>query len=134
MEQELPKKPTQLTGAELRLMQILWQKGRATVSEVAAALPKGLDLAYNTVLTTLRILEAKGYVRHSKPKDARAHVYRPVVGRVEATRSAVRQLLGRFFGNSPEALVLNLLDDDALGEDELQRIRKLLDESKGGRS
>jgi BlaI family transcriptional regulator, penicillinase repressor len=127
----LPKKPTQLTGAELRLMQILWQKGRATVSEVAAELPKELDLAYNTVLTTLRILEAKGYVRHSKTKDARAYVYRPVVGRVEATRSAVRQLLGRFFGNSPEALVLNLLEDDALGEDELQRIRKLLDRRRG---
>jgi predicted transcriptional regulator len=71
----LPKKPTQLTGAELRLMQILWQKGRATVSEVAAALPKELDLAYNTVLTTLRILESKGYLRHSKAKDGRAFVY-----------------------------------------------------------
>src|ERR1035438_6326066 len=97
-------------------MQIIWQKGRATVAEVAEALPKDLDLAYNTVLTTLRILEAKGYLRHAKAKDGRAFVYRPVVGRGEATRNAVRLLLQRFFGGSPEALVLNLLEDDALGE------------------
>jgi predicted transcriptional regulator len=125
------KKPTQLTEAELRLMKIIWRKGSATVSEVAAALPKGLDLAYNTVLTTLRILEAKGYVRHAKAKDARAFVYRPAVGRTEATRSAVRQLLGRFFGDSPEALVLNLLEDKTLGGSELKKIRELLQREEG---
>jgi len=127
------KKPPHLTEAELRLMNVVWQKGRATVAEVAAALPKELDLAYNTVLTTMRILEAKGYVRHSKAKDGRAFVYRPAVGRVEATRHAVRQLLGRFFGDSPEALVLNLLEDETLGETELQKIRKLLRDGKGER-
>jgi len=125
------KKPPQLTEAELRLMQIVWQKGHTTVSEVAAALPKELDLAYNTVLTTLRILETKGYLRHSKAKDARAFVYRPVVDRLEATHNAVRQLLGRFFGDSPEALVLNLLEDETLGETELNKIRMLLQQSKG---
>src|ERR1700735_3064953 len=109
------KKPPPLTEAELRLMNVVWRLGKATVTEVAAALPKDLDLAYNTVLTTLRILEAKGYLRHSKAKDARAFVYRPLVGRIEATRSAVRQLLGRFCGDSPEALVLNLLEDETLG-------------------
>jgi len=64
-------------------------------------------------------------------KDARAFVFRPVVGRMEATRSAVRQLLGRFFGDSPEALVLNLLEDDTLSHAELEKIRKLLQQSKG---
>jgi predicted transcriptional regulator len=127
------KKPPHLTEAELRLMNVVWQKGRATVAEVAAALPKNLDLAYNTVLTTLRILDAKGYVRHSKAKDGRAFVYRPAVGRVDATRNAVRQLLRRFFGDSPEALVLNLLEDEALGETELQKIRELLRNGKGER-
>jgi predicted transcriptional regulator len=114
-------------------MQVVWRKGRATVAEVAAALPKGLDLAYNTVLTTMRILEAKGYLRHSKAKDARAFVYRPAVGRAEATRNAVRQLLGRFFGDSPEDLVLNLLEDETLGEAELSNIRKLLLRGEGER-
>jgi len=126
------KPPPPLTGAELRLMQILWEKGRATVAEVAAALPKQLDLAYNTVLTTMRILETKGYLRHEKAKDARAFVYVPVVAKEQATRSAVRQLLRRFFGDSPEALVLNLLDDETIGESELKNIRKLL--GKGDRS
>jgi len=126
------KPPPPLTEAELRLMQILWGKGRATVAEVAAALPKQLDLAYNTVLTTMRILETKGYLRHEKAKDARAFVYVPVVAKEQATRSAVRQLLRRFFGDSPEALVLNLLDDETIGESELKNIRKLL--GKGDRS
>ena len=103
-----------------------------TVAEVAAALPKELDLAYNTVLTTMRILEAKGYLRHTKAKDARAFVYSPVVGHLEATRSAVRHLLQRFFGDSPEALVLNLLEDERLGEEELKKIRVLLKERKEG--
>jgi predicted transcriptional regulator len=125
------KKPPHLTEAELRLMNVVWQKGRATVAEVAAALPKDLDLAYNTVLTTLRILETKGYVRHSNAKDGRAFVYRPAVGRPEATRNAVRHLLGRFFGDSPQALVLNLLEDETLGETELQKIRELLRDGKG---
>jgi predicted transcriptional regulator len=124
------KQPPPLTEAELRLMRILWPKGRATVSEVAAALPKEFDLAYNTVLTTMRILETKGYVRHEKAKDARAFVYVPVVAREQATRSAVRQLLSRFFGDSPEALVLNLLDDESISESELKNIRKLLEKRR----
>jgi predicted transcriptional regulator len=126
------KPPPPLTEAELRLMQILWTKGRATVAEVAAALPKQLDLAYNTVLTTMRILEAKGYLRHEKSNDARAFVYVPIVAKEQATRSAVRQLLRRFFGDSPEALVLNLLDDETIGESELKKIRKVIE--KGDRS
>jgi predicted transcriptional regulator len=127
------KKPQQLTEAELRLMNILWRKDRATVAEVAAALPAHLDLAYNTVLTTLRILEAKGYARHARAKDGRAFIYRPVLGRIEATRDAVRQLLGRFFGDSPEALVLNLLEDETIGEAELKKIRKLIEAEEGDR-
>jgi predicted transcriptional regulator len=134
MEAHLARsKSQQLTEAELRLMNILWRKGRSTVAEVAAALPAHLDLAYNTVLTTLRILEAKGYVRHAKTKDGRAFIYRPVLGRVEATRDAVRQLLARFFGDSPEALVLNLLEDETIGEAELKKIRKLLNTEEGDR-
>ena len=127
------RKRPHLTEAELRLMQVVWQKERATHPEVAAALPKELDLAYNTVLTTMRILETKGYVRHSHAKDGRAFVYRPAVGRPEATRDAVRHLLRRFFGDSPEALVLNLLEDETLGETELHKIRELLRNGKAER-
>ena len=125
------KKPPHLTDAELRLMEVVWRKGRATVAEVAEALPRQLGLAYNTVLTTMRILEDKGYLRHSKVRDGRAFIYRPVVGRGEAARNAVRHLLGRFFGNSAEALVLNLLEGETLSEAEAQRIRDLLQKDEG---
>jgi len=126
------KKPSHLTEAELRIMNIVWKKERATVADVAASLPGELDLAYNTVLTTMRILENKGFLKHAKSKDARAFVYRPVVDRMEATRNAVRHLLRRFFGDSAEALVLNLIEDDVLDDTELKKIRKLMQE-KGGR-
>lgn len=122
------KKSPNLTEAEVRLMDVLWDKGAATVGEVADALPAELDLAYNTVLTTLRILEEKGFVEHAKAKEGRAFVYRPLIGRDEAGRSAVRYLVRRFFRNSPELLVLNLLKDEALSARELRRIRSLLSE------
>ena len=122
------KRSPNLTEAELRLMDVLWDRGCATVAEVAEALPKDLGLAYNTVLTTLRILEEKGYLTHSKSDEGRAFVYKTVVGREEASRKAVRYLVSRFFRDSPELLVLNLLENEELGEPELQRIRKLIAE------
>jgi predicted transcriptional regulator len=122
------KRSPNLTEAELRLMDVLWERGSATVADVAEALPKELGLAYNTVLTTMRILEDKGYLAHSKSDEGRAFVYRPVVGRQEASRNAVRYLVSRFFRNSPELLVLNLLEDEELSEPELRRIRQMLAE------
>jgi predicted transcriptional regulator len=126
------KKSQDLTEAELRLMDVIWRKGSATVAEVAEALPKPLGLAYNTVLTTMRILEDKGYVRHTN--EGRAFLYHPVVGQKEASRNAVRRLLSRFFRDSPEELVLNLLEHEELSEQELTRIRKRISEEviKGG--
>jgi predicted transcriptional regulator len=109
-------------------MDVIWDKGPATVAEVADALPKDLGLAYNSVLTTMRILEEKGYLAHTKPEEARAFVYSPLVGRHEAGRNAVRHLVSRFFRNSPELLVLNLLEDEELDARELARIRSLIAE------
>lgn len=122
------KKSPSLTDAELRLMEVLWQKGSASVADVVEALPKELDLAYSTVLTTMRILEEKGYVRHTK--EGRAFVYHPLIERTEASRSAVRHLLTKFFGNSREELVLHLLKDDDVTEREMTRIRKLIEEAR----
>jgi len=107
-------------------MEVVWEQGSVTVQEVADALPRELDLAYNTVLTTMRILEDKGYVRHKKADAGRAFVYSAAVSREQASRSAVRSLLQRFFGNSAEALVLNLLNDEKLDAAEIKRIRGLL--------
>ena len=122
------KRSPGLTEAELRLMDVLWERGPSTVSEVAELLPKDVELAYNTVLTTMRILEDKGFVRHAKPKEGRAFVYRPLVDRASASRTAVRHLMSRFFRDSPELLVLNLLQDEELSQKELMRIRELIAE------
>ena len=121
-----PRKSNTLTEAELRLMEVLWQKDSATVHQLLEQLPAQPALAYNSVLTTIRILEKKGYVQHVK--DGRAHIYRAVVGRREATRFAVRNLVNRFFKDSHELLVLNLLEDKSLDQEELRRLSQLLHE------
>ena len=121
-----PRKSATLTEAELRLMDVLWQRGSATVQEVLDSLPADQPLAYNSVLTTIRILEKKGYLGHTK--DGRAYVYRPIVERQDATRSEVRHLISRFFKDSHEMLVLNILEDESIDADELRRLRGLLKE------
>jgi predicted transcriptional regulator len=117
-----------LTEAELRIMEVLWRKGSCTVQQVTGWLTTAL--AYNSVLTTIRTLEKKGLVKHVK--DGRAHVYEPVVGREEATRSEVRHLVGRFFRNSHEALILNILQNEAIDSADLKRLRDMLDASDVG--
>ena len=120
------KKTPGLTDAELKLMDVLWDRGEATVSEVVASLTQKPPLAYSTVLTTLRILENKGYARHTK--QGRAFVYRAVVGRDKARQKAITHLLGRFFEGSPEALVLNLLEARKIDTESLDRLRKRIEE------
>jgi BlaI family transcriptional regulator, penicillinase repressor len=120
-----PKRSETLTEAELRVMNVLWQKGACSVQQVLDGVPQELDLAYNSVLTTVRVLENKGYVAHTK--DGRAHIYQPVVAREEASRSAVRQVVSRFFGNSHRSLLLNLLEEQNLDPEDLNRLRKMLD-------
>jgi len=125
----MPRKQSRgLTDAELRLMQVLWKKGEATVSEVLQGLPKDPPLAYSTVLTTLRILESKGYVEHTK--DSRAFVYKPRVARDQERELAVTHLLKRFFQGSPELLMLNLVERKKISPEELDRIRKRIAEAE----
>jgi len=121
-------KSATLTEAELRIMNVLWEKGSATVHEVLQALPAKPSLAYNSVLTIIRILETKGYVRHVK--DGRAHVYQPKIDRKDATRFEVSHLVSRFFGNSHEQLVLNILEESSIDAEEMARVRQLLERSK----
>lgn len=124
-----PRTSPTLTEAELRIMNVLWQKGSGSVQQILDGLPKKLALAYNSVLTTVRILEKKGYVKHVK--DGRAHVYQPLVGRKEATRFEIRHLVNRFFEDSHELLVMNILEDASIDDEELRRLRKMLDEAEG---
>jgi BlaI family transcriptional regulator, penicillinase repressor len=109
-------------------MNVLWEKGEGTVHEVLEALPGEPSLAYNSVLTIIRILETKGYVKHVK--DKRAHVYMPKVDRNDARRFEVSHLVSRFFGNSHEQLLLNILEEQSIDAEELSRLRDLLERSR----
>lgn len=122
-----PKKSNTLTEAELRLMKILWRRGESAVNDLVAAMPDGEPLAYNSVLTTIRILEQKGYVDHRQ--EGRAFIYRPVVAEEEASRSEVKHVLSRFFGNSREQLLLTLLGDGEISRQELERLKLMIREA-----
>ncbi|MBK8312855.1 MAG: BlaI/MecI/CopY family transcriptional regulator [Acidobacteria bacterium] len=120
------KSPT-LTEVELELMDVLWEKGRGTVSEIVEALPEA-RLAYSSVLTMMRILEQKGYVRHEK--EGRAFIYLPLVDREQARKSVIGYLLKRFFNNSPELLVVNLLEHEDVSPEEIRKLRYMIDKSE----
>lgn len=113
-----------LAEREAELMEVLWDRGPSTVTEVREKLQD--ELAYTTVLTILRKLEAKGYVGHEE--EGRAHRYRASVGREAARRSALRDLSLKLFKGSTELLLTHLVSDQALSEDEIQRIRQMLRE------
>jgi BlaI family transcriptional regulator, penicillinase repressor len=116
------------TDRELDVMAVLWDLGPATVTDVRDRLAD--PLAYTTVLTVLRTLEAKGYVGHVE--EGRAHRYHPLVDRDAAGRSALRRLLGTVFGGSPELLLTNLVETRGADAAELARLRAILDERAGG--
>lgn len=118
---------TGLTDGELRIMHVLWDRSRATVGEVVENIAGTTRPAYNTVLTMLRILERKGYITHEK--DGRAFAFVPLVDRGQARKSAISQVLTRFFNDSPRLLVLNLLGHERVDADELKRVRELIDDA-----
>jgi predicted transcriptional regulator len=109
-------------------MNVIWARGPSTVGDVVAALPPDVDLAYSTVLTTLRILEEKGYLRHAK--EGRAYVYHAVVDREQVSRNAIRYVLNRFFGDRRDQLVLSILNDEEISGAELKRLRTLIQEER----
>jgi predicted transcriptional regulator len=119
-----PKPSTTLTLAELRLMKVLWSRGESSVAEMVSAISTEAELAYTSILTTIRILETKGYVRHRQ--DGRAFLYSASVPESEARRSEVRHVLQRFFGNSRERLLLSLLGDGEISAEELSRLKELI--------
>lgn len=112
------------TDRELDIMEALWEGGPSTVAEVQDYLDD--ELAYNTVLTMLKVLEEKGHVTHEQ--EGRAHRYRPLVPREQASRSALERVTERLFAGSTEAVLLELVDRRGLDEEEIRRMRDLLDE------
>src|SRR5690606_14036027 len=110
-----------------RIMEVLWRRGSATVAEVAEDLEGKDGSAYTTVLTMMRIMRDKGYL--SVRKEGRAHVYTPRVAREDAARKAVRRVLATFFSGSPRELVLSFLRDEELTPEELDELKRKIQET-----
>lgn len=111
------------TDRELDVMAVLWARGSATVAEVRERLPD--DLAYTTVLSVLRTLEEKGHVGHRG--EGKAHRYFPLVERRVAGRSALARLIDTVFNGSPELLLTQLVSDPDLSEEQIKKLRRLMD-------
>ena len=118
----------QFTDRELDIMNVLWDLGGATATEVQGQLTD--PLAYNTVLTMLRILEEKGHVRHEE--QGRAHRYIPRVARKTAKASAVKRLVRKLFDGDARLLATELVANRSLSNDDLRELRALLDERLKG--
>jgi predicted transcriptional regulator len=119
-----PKTSNTLTEAELRLMKILWARGESTVADLVTATNEEVQLAYTSVLTTIRVLEKKGYVVHRQ--EGRAFLYSPRVAEHDASRSEIRHVLHRFFGDSRERLLLSLLGDGEITPKELKAVKEAI--------
>ena len=118
--------PIALTDREADLMQILWENGASTAAEVRERLSD--DLAYTTVLTVLRTLEAKGYVDHAE--EGRAHRYRARIAQHAARSNAVKHLMRKLFRGSPELLLTQLMSDHKLDARQVQRVQQHLKKKK----
>lgn len=118
------------TERELDVMSILWREGSGTVAEVRGALED--PLAYTTVLWVLQTLEEKGHVRHEK--EGRAYRYYPTMEAEEAGDSALARIRNTIYQGSASMLFAQLVSDEELDREELERMRRLLDERLGERS
>lgn len=123
-----PKSSNTLTPAELRLMKVLWLRGASTVADLVTATADEGELAYTSVLTTIRVLEKKGYVNHRQ--EGRAFLYVPSVGELEASRTEVKHVLQRFFGNSRERLLMSVLGDGEISAEELKRLKEAIAQAR----
>ncbi len=109
---------------ELRIMNVVWDKGQATVHDVKDVISRGRKPAYSRILTMMRKLEAKGYLSHDV--DDRTYVYRPTISRQTVRQGVIGDLLDRLFEGSPLLLLNSLVEQNRISEKELCEIRKLI--------
>jgi BlaI family penicillinase repressor len=120
---------TTLTPQELEIMKVVWQKGDATtVRDVYETLLERRKIAYTTVMTMMKILEQKGYLK--KRRDERAYVYRPAHPETVVVRSMVREFVDRVFNGSAHPLMVHLVKDRRLSEEELEELSRLIKEAE----
>jgi len=128
----LPRKSSSIpTDAELRLLRVLWNKGRASVADIVEAIPPP-PVHYSTVLTTMRIMEKKGFVEHSE--EGRTFIYHPLVREDDVATDAVGSIVRRYFGNSAGSLALKLVAQEKPSKEELLRLKALIDQYTGDES
>lgn len=122
----MPKKLSdiRLGRLELQIMNVVWDKGLATVHDVKDTISRGRKPAYSTILTMMRKLEAKGYLSHDV--DDRTYVYRPTISRQTVRQGVIGDLLDRLFEGSPSLLLNSLVEQNRISEKELREIRKLI--------
>lgn len=111
---------------ELQIMNVVWEKGKATVHDVKDALSRGRKPAYSTILTMMRKLEAKGYLKHDV--DDRTYVYRPTISQKAARQGILGDIVDRLFDGSPSLLLNSLVEQGHISEKELEQIQKLIKE------
>lgn len=120
------KKTPTLTDGELRIMKIVWELGEATVNDIIEKMPEDSNLAYNTVLTMMRIMEQKEYLKHEK--KGRAHVYNALISKTQARLQVVNHMVDSFFNGSPELLVQSLIDDEKLELSDIEKLKKMINQ------
>lgn len=123
MGEKISNKPLELTKAELEIMQVIWQKGKALVHDILAELPEPKP-AYNTVSTIVRILENKGFVSHKA--YGRTYEYFPVVAKEDYTNTYVRKVLDNFFDGSISRMVNFFSAQKSISVEETDEILKIL--------
>lgn len=113
---------------ELQIMNVVWEKGKATVHEVKEVLGKGRKPAYSTILTMMRKIEGKGYLEHDV--DNRTYVYRPTISQKDVRRGILGDILERLFEGSPALLMNSLVEQTRISEEEFKQIQKVFEEAK----
>ena len=117
-----------LGKVQLQIMQVLWERGQATARDITDALSRTAPIAHSTVQTLLRKLEAKGAITHEV--EERTFVFRPLFEQAEVKQTAARDLLTRVFNGSVYGLVAHLLQHEPISDDEMQRLRRLMEETQ----
>lgn len=120
-----------LGDLQLQIMKVLWSRAEATVADIHRALPGGANLAYTTIATMLRKMEARHLVTHRT--EGRTFVYAPAVAEAQVSRGMAEHVLDRLFGGSIAALVSNLLTTREVSRDELVRLERLIAQQKNSR-
>jgi BlaI family penicillinase repressor len=110
---------------ELQIMNVVWDRGKATVHDVKNALSRRKP-AYSTILTMMRKLEAKGYLEHEV--DGRTYVYRPLISQQAVRQGVLGDLVERLFEGSTSLLLTSLVEQNRISKNELRQIRKLIEE------